>query len=124
MDPPRCRPRTRTNKQDRLNTRHSGPYYERAIPSDQLTRNAGDAAHGRRSARAIIAPPTGPWRSTSRVATLLPCNVVVRSEDGRTVVEALDPKIVAEVPDNPALAPIAEEAGQRIGAALDALGSV
>ena len=58
-----------------------------------------------------------------RIATLLPCNVVVRTEDGRTVVEALDPKIIAEVPDNPALAPIAEEAGQRIQAALDALGS-
>jgi uncharacterized protein (DUF302 family) len=58
-----------------------------------------------------------------RVATLLPCNVVVRTEGGRTVVEALDPKIIAEVPDNPALAPIAAEAGQRIRAALDALGS-
>lgn len=56
-----------------------------------------------------------------RVATLLPCNVVVRSENGRTVVEALDAKIIAEVPDNPALAPIADEAGQRIGAAFDAL---
>ncbi len=58
-----------------------------------------------------------------RVATLLPCNVVVRTENGRTVVEALDPKIIADVPDNPDLAPIAEEAGQRIQAALDALRS-
>ncbi|HZJ06690.1 MAG TPA: DUF302 domain-containing protein [Nocardioidaceae bacterium] len=58
-----------------------------------------------------------------RVATLLPCNVAVRAEAGRTVVEALDPKIIAEVPDNPALVPIAEEAGKRIQAALDALGS-
>ncbi len=56
-----------------------------------------------------------------RVAALLPCNVVVRTEDGRTVVEALDPKLIVEVPGNPALAPIAEEAGQRIQAALDAL---
>lgn len=59
-----------------------------------------------------------------RVATLLPCNVVVRTENGRTVVEALDPKIIADVPENPALAPIAAEAGQRIEAALDALGKV
>ena len=59
----------------------------------------------------------------ARAATLLPCNVVVRTEGGRTVVEALDPKIIAEVPDNPALGPIATEAGQRIQAALDALGS-
>ena len=58
-----------------------------------------------------------------RIATLLPCNVVVRTEQGRTVVEALDPKIIAEVPDNPDLAPIAEEAGVRIQAALDALRS-
>lgn len=58
-----------------------------------------------------------------RVAALLPCNVVVRTEAGRTVVEALDPKLIAEVPGNPALAPIAEEAGQRIQATLDALGN-
>lgn len=58
-----------------------------------------------------------------RVATLLPCNVVVRTDSGRTVIEALDPKIIAEVPGNAALAPIAEEAGQRIQAALAALGS-
>ncbi|WP_395152498.1 DUF302 domain-containing protein [Ilumatobacter sp.] len=56
-----------------------------------------------------------------RIGALLPCNVVVRTENGRTVVEALDPKLIAEVPDNPALVPIAEEAGQRIQAALDAL---
>jgi len=55
---------------------------------------------------------------------LLPCNVVVRTEQGHTIVEALDPKIIAEVPGNPALVPIAEEAGQRIQAALDALGTV
>ena len=58
-----------------------------------------------------------------RVATLLPCNVVVRAVNGHTVVEALDPKVIAEVPDNPALAAIAEDAGRRIQAALDALGS-
>ena len=58
-----------------------------------------------------------------RVATLLPCNVVVRTENGRTIVEALDPKLIAEVPDNAALTPIANEAGQRIQAALDALRS-
>lgn len=56
-----------------------------------------------------------------RIAALLPCNVVVRIENGRTVVEALDPKIIAEIPDNPALVPIAQEAGERIQAVLDAL---
>ncbi len=58
-----------------------------------------------------------------RIATLLPCNVVVRTENGHTVVEALDPRIIADVPDNPALAPIAEEAGERIQAALHTLGA-
>ncbi len=58
-----------------------------------------------------------------RVAALLPCNVVVRTDNGRTIVEALDPKLIAEIPANPALTPIAEEAGQRIQAALDALAS-
>ena len=58
-----------------------------------------------------------------RVAALLPCNVVVRTEQGSTIVEALDPKIIADVPGNAGLVPIAEEAGQRIQAALDALGS-
>lgn len=56
-----------------------------------------------------------------RIAALLPCNVVVRVENGRTVVEALDPKLMAEITGNPALNPIAEEAGVRIQAALDAL---
>lgn len=56
-----------------------------------------------------------------RIATLLPCNVVVRTDGGHTVVEALDPRIIAEVPGNSDLAPIAEEAGERIAAALTAL---
>ena len=56
-----------------------------------------------------------------RIAALLPCNVVVRIENGRTVVEALDPKIIAEIPGNPALVPIAKEAGERIQAVLDSL---
>lgn len=58
-----------------------------------------------------------------RIAALLPCNVVVRSEGGATVVEALDPKIIAGVPADARLAPIAGEAGDRISAALDALRS-
>ena len=56
-----------------------------------------------------------------RIAALLPCNVVVRTDNGRTVIEALDPKLIAEIPDNDALRPIAEDAGTRIRAALDAV---
>lgn len=54
-----------------------------------------------------------------RIAALLPCNVVVRVEGGRTVVDALDPKLLVDVAANPDLEPIANEAGDRIIAALD-----
>ncbi|MHB1928452.1 MAG: DUF302 domain-containing protein [Acidimicrobiales bacterium] len=56
-----------------------------------------------------------------RVGVLLPCNVVVRRSDGGVIVDALDPAIMASVPDNPALAPIAEEAARLVGQALDEL---
>ena len=55
-----------------------------------------------------------------RIAALLPCNVVVRTEAGRTIIEALDPKLIADIPDNDALRPVADDAGARIRAALDA----
>lgn len=57
----------------------------------------------------------------ARIAALLPCNVVVRAEGDRTIVEALDPKLIADVPGNPDLAPIGDEAGERITAALNAV---
>ena len=56
-----------------------------------------------------------------RVATLLPCNVVVRTENGRTVVEALDPGMMADVSGVPGLAEVADEAASRIQQALDTL---
>lgn len=57
----------------------------------------------------------------ARVAALLPCNVVVRVAEGRTIVEALDPTLIAEVTGVAALTEIAAEAGQRLRAALDAV---
>lgn len=56
-----------------------------------------------------------------RVATLLPCNVVVRTEDGKTVVEALDPAMMADVSGVPELADVADDAARRIQLALDAV---
>jgi len=55
------------------------------------------------------------------VGLLLPCNVVVRPHEGRTMVSALDPGLFAELLDHPDLKPIAEEATKLIDAALDSL---
>ena len=56
------------------------------------------------------------------VGLLLPCNVVVRAvDDATTLVEALDPEVMVTLTDNEALAPVASDAGERLGAALSAL---
>jgi len=56
------------------------------------------------------------------VGLLLPCNIVVRNlDDDTTVVEALDPKVMVSLTQNDALSTVANEAGQRLAAALDAL---
>lgn len=52
------------------------------------------------------------------VGLLLPCNVVVRADGQRSMVQALDPRVIADVAGNAALQPVAEEAGRRIDAAL------
>ena len=55
------------------------------------------------------------------VGLLLPCNVVVRAagEEGRTVVEALDPVVQLEVADNPELAAVGQEVRARLERVLD-----
>ena len=55
------------------------------------------------------------------IGLLLPCNVVVRTHGEACLVQALHPRVIADVPGNAALQPIAEEAGRRIDAALAAL---
>lgn len=56
------------------------------------------------------------------VGVLLPCNVVVRTlDDNHTLVEAMNPAIMGQLSDNPALADIAEQALARITAALATL---
>jgi uncharacterized protein (DUF302 family) len=57
----------------------------------------------------------------ARIATLLPCNVVVRTEGGHTVVEALDPAMMATVSGVPELAEVADDAARRIDLALAAV---
>ena len=55
------------------------------------------------------------------IGLLLPCNVVVRVDDDGTVVEALDPAVMADVTGTPGLRDVADEAARRIQAALDTL---
>ncbi|QXV62815.1 DUF302 domain-containing protein [Amycolatopsis sp. TNS106] len=58
------------------------------------------------------------------IGLLLPCNVVVRAVGAeRTLVQALDPRVMIDVPERDELRPVAEEAGKRIRAALETLTS-
>jgi uncharacterized protein (DUF302 family) len=52
---------------------------------------------------------------------LLPCNVVVREETGKTFIGAIDPKKMLEFAGNPALEPIAADAAARLNRVLDNL---
>ena len=56
-----------------------------------------------------------------KIGLLLPCNVVVRTAGAQTIIEALNPQVMAEVAGQPALKPVAAEATSRIRAALDSL---
>lgn len=65
-----------------------------------------DLAH-----RAIVADPS--------VATVLPCNVVVRSIDpGTTVVEVFNPAVMAGLTGGDAMRTVARDAGERLRAML------
>jgi uncharacterized protein (DUF302 family) len=55
------------------------------------------------------------------IGLLLPCNVVVRSDRGRTLVQALNPQVMVTVPERAELQLIADEAARRIQAALTSL---
>ncbi|WP_234021438.1 DUF302 domain-containing protein [Streptomyces sp. 142MFCol3.1] len=55
------------------------------------------------------------------IGLLLPCNVVVRAEGGRTTVQALDPNTMVTLTGLDALCPIAVEATRRLDAVLASL---
>ncbi|MFE1073175.1 DUF302 domain-containing protein [Streptomyces sp. NPDC058783] len=55
------------------------------------------------------------------VGLLLPCNVVVRGDGDRVVVEAVDPGTMVTLTGVDAMTPVAEEAGRRLDAALSSL---
>ncbi len=55
------------------------------------------------------------------VGLLLPCNVIVYEEEGKTRVTALDPALIARLSEQPALERTAEEARKRLTRALEAV---
>ncbi|MEV7186348.1 DUF302 domain-containing protein [Kitasatospora sp. NPDC093102] len=61
-------------------------------------------------------------RADRRIGLLLPCNVVVRTDGDATVVEAVDPQtMVTLAGPGGGLGEVADEAAQRLTAALDTL---
>jgi uncharacterized protein (DUF302 family) len=56
------------------------------------------------------------------VGTLLPCNVIVyETDEGKTVVSAVDPLQTLAAQGDPALRPLAEQVQQKLKRALDAI---
>lgn len=55
------------------------------------------------------------------VGTLLPCNVVIRSDGDGSVVEAIDPVAAMQLADSPTLRVVAIEARARLARAMKAL---
>jgi len=55
------------------------------------------------------------------IGLLLPCNVVVQEKDGGIEVDIADPKAMFTMVDNPAVAPVASEADERLRRVLKAL---
>lgn len=58
-------------------------------------------------------------RADPDVGVLLPCNVVIRHRADTTVVQALDPQLLAGVSENAEVAAVAADADARLRAALD-----
>lgn len=59
-----------------------------------------------------------------QIGLLLPCNVVVRSDPDdpdTTIVEAMNPQLLVDVTEEPALQPVAREVGEKLEAAIAAL---
>ncbi len=56
-----------------------------------------------------------------QIGTLLPCNVVVRVEAGKTIVEIMDPDAVLSLVERPGIAGIAAEVRARLERVLAAL---
>lgn len=61
-----------------------------------------------------------------QIGLLLPCNVVVRadpSQHGTVIVDAMDPKVMVQVSENPKLGEVADDAARKLRAAIASLDS-
>ncbi|OGF16420.1 MAG: hypothetical protein A2W00_07685 [Candidatus Eisenbacteria bacterium RBG_16_71_46] len=56
------------------------------------------------------------------IGVMLPCNVLVWDEGDHRVVAAMEPRMMADIVDSPALRAIAEQVSARIRTVLDRLG--
>ena len=59
-----------------------------------------------------------------QIGLLLPCNVVVRTDpddDTRVLVEAMNPQLLVQVTEEPALQDVADEVTAKLRAAIDSL---
>jgi uncharacterized protein (DUF302 family) len=60
--------------------------------------------------------------SETEIGLLLPCNVIVyEGKDGKTVVAAQDPDAALGIVGNPAVAPVAKEARERLVRVIESL---
>lgn len=57
-----------------------------------------------------------------QIGLLLPCNVVVQEGSDGVIVSIADPRAMFQIVENPALAPIVEEAEQRLRRVVGAIG--
>lgn len=55
------------------------------------------------------------------IGLLLPCNVVIRKTEAGTVVEMINPQMMAEITDAPEMQAIADEVSEKLSAALASL---
>lgn len=61
-----------------------------------------------------------------QIGTLLPCNVVVRTDrdhSGSIIVEAMNPELLVRVTGQPGLGEVSDEAAAKLQAAIDSLSS-
>jgi uncharacterized protein (DUF302 family) len=58
-------------------------------------------------------------RAVPAVSVLLPCNVCVAVENGRTVVRAMNPKAAMSLLDHPEVAAVAEEVGAALARVVE-----